>query len=257
MFARGTARHFAAEQMATFAEAYKRKGQRIALVTIGDSFHGGHQAAIRAARRIPGSLVVAALSPANTTPDIAAALAQEGIDAYFTAPQPPATVRLHSDNHDLTNLMAATITAGATDLMVGEDNYPRLVAAQHLVTALGLRVKVHSLPTVRTADGVPLNPRYNALDKKGRDAAVALSAALVAGAHAAAHGATHVLDTTAAVIAAAGLEDAVHTLQLRGLMLGPAPAEGDARLLLQASINTVDFTDSVGLILAGGAGEHG
>ena len=81
----------------------------------------------------------------------------------------------------------------------------------------------------------------------GDDAALALAAALTAGAHAAEHGADAVLSVARTVLEEAGVD--VDYLEIRGLDLGDAPAQGDARLFVSAVVGGVRLTDNVGLPL--------
>ena len=80
-----------------------------------------------------------------------------------------------------------------------------------------------------------------------REQAAALSAALTAGAHAAEAGAEQVREVAAEVLSAAGVEP--EYLEVRGRDLGNPPAEGDARLLVAATIGGVRLIDNVGLPL--------
>ena len=73
---------------------------------------------------------------------------------------------------------------------------------------------------------------------------------MTAGAHAAEHGRTTVLETARGVLEAAGVEPVY--LELRDLAMREAPDEGDARLLGAVDLGGVRLTDNVGLPLGVG-----
>ena len=74
-----------------------------------------------------------------------------------------------------------------------------------------------------------------------------MSAALTAGAYAAESGAEEVVRVAREVLAAAGVEP--EYVELRGRDLGAAPAEGDARLFIAATIGGVRLIDNAGVPL--------
>ena len=78
-----------------------------------------------------------------------------------------------------------------------------------------------------------------------------LSAALVAGAHAAAGGAEAILATARGVLDAVP-EVQVDYLEVRGVDLGPAPERGDGRLLVAAKVGTTRLIDNVGVAVGTG-----
>jgi len=130
----------------------------------------------------------------------------------------------------------------------GEKDYQQLVLVQRMVQDLRLGVQVVAVPTVRDADGLALSSRNVYLDAEQRAAAVALWAALEAGSRAGVHGPGAVLAAAGAVLAAQPAV-AVDYLTLRDPRLGPAAAQGAARLLVAARVGTTRLIDNIGLHL--------
>ena len=130
-------------------------------------------------------------------------------------------------------------------IIAGEKDYEFLLRLQQAITDLHLDVKVQGVPTVRMPDGLALSLRNTASPATDREKALALSAALTAGAHVAERGAEAVLSTAADVLRAAGVQP--DYLELRARDFGPAPEEGDARLLVAATFGGVRLVDNVGV----------
>lgn len=120
-----------------------------------------------------------------------------------------------------------------------------MLRLQQAITDLHLAVKVQGVPTVRMPDGLAMSLRNTEIPVEHREKAVALSAALTAGAHVAERGAQVVLETAQDVLAAAGVQP--DYLELRARDFGPAPQEGDARLLVAATFGGVRVIDNVGV----------
>ncbi|KZF04294.1 MAG: pantoate--beta-alanine ligase [Rhodococcus sp. (in: high G+C Gram-positive bacteria)] len=133
----------------------------------------------------------------------------------------------------------------------GEKDYQQLTLIRQMVRDLNFDVKIFGVPTVREQDGLALSSRNRFLDADQRNAAVVLSAALVAGAHAAAGGASAILATARGVLDAVA-EVKVDYLELRGVDLGPAPEYGDGRLLVAAKVGTTRLIDNVGVAVGTG-----
>lgn len=130
-------------------------------------------------------------------------------------------------------------------IIAGEKDYEFLLRLQQAITDLHLAVKVQGVPTVRMPDGLAMSLRNTEIPVEHREKAVALSAALTAGAHVAERGAQGVLETAQDVLAAAGVQP--EYLELRARDFGPAPQEGDARLLVAATFGGVRLIDNVGV----------
>ncbi|WP_454978545.1 pantoate--beta-alanine ligase [Corynebacterium propinquum] len=130
-------------------------------------------------------------------------------------------------------------------IIAGEKDYEFLLRLQQAITDLHLDVKVQGVPTVRMPDGLAMSLRNTAIPETDREKALALSAALTAGAHVAERGAEAVLSTAADVLKAAGVQP--DYLELRARDFGPAPEEGDARLLVAATFGGVRLVDNVGV----------
>jgi pantoate--beta-alanine ligase len=130
----------------------------------------------------------------------------------------------------------------------GEKDYQQLVLVRRLVRDLNLEVKVVGVPVVREADGLARSSRNVYLEPEQRAAAIALSAALTAGARISAEGQDAVLDAAGGVLAAApGLD--LDYLELRARDLGPVPASGEARLLVAARVGATRLIDNVPVFL--------
>jgi len=132
--------------------------------------------------------------------------------------------------------------------LFGEKDYQQLVLIKKMVRDLDMDVHVIGVPTIRESDGLALSSRNAYLDEGQRAAAVSLSAALAAGAHVSAQGAQAVLDAAQAVLDQTP-RLSVDYLQVRGLDLGPAPTEGDARLLVAARLGSTRLIDNAPVLI--------
>ena len=133
----------------------------------------------------------------------------------------------------------------------GEKDYQQLALIRQMVTDLNFDVRIVGVPTVREADGLALSSRNRYLSEQEREIATTLSAALVAGAHAAAGGPDAILAAARDVLASAP-EIEVDYLEVRGADLGPAPERGDGRLLVAARLGTTRLIDNVGVAVGTG-----
>jgi pantoate--beta-alanine ligase len=137
----------------------------------------------------------------------------------------------------------------------GEKDYQQLVLIKRMVRDLNIDTHVIGVPTVRERDGLALSSRNVYLNEQQREDAVVLSAALTAGAYHGRNGAEAVLEAARRTLAArAGVE--VDYLELRGTDLGPAPLDGEARLLIAARVGSTRLIDNVPVQL-GLAVDHG
>jgi pantoate--beta-alanine ligase len=130
----------------------------------------------------------------------------------------------------------------------GEKDYQQLTLIRRMAADLELGVGIAGVPTVREADGLALSSRNVFLSADDRQAALALSRALLAGVTAASQGAGAVLAAGSAVLAA---EPAVSVdyLVLRGPDLGPAPEHGAARLLVAGRVGCTRLIDNMAVTL--------
>lgn len=241
--------------LATYGRAFRKIGKSIVLVPLSTGVHAGHVELIRAAKSLLGAYVFVAYegAPGEEVPEV---FAEEKVDVVFHGSLPSAA-RVSTGGETLEDAeevqrgvakhLALCNATHATDLVLGEKDFELLVATQLAVSALRMEVKLHSVPTVRTPDGLAVSLRNEHVAPEHRDAALALGAALTAGAHAAEHGAATVLETARGVLESAGVTPAY--LELRDLAMRPAPATGDARLLAAVDLGDVHLVDNVGVPL--------
>jgi pantoate--beta-alanine ligase len=262
----------------------RRAGRPVVLVPTMGALHAGHRALIQAARAVPEASTVVSIfvNPAQfDSPDdlgcyprtLEADLAvcrDEGVDLVFA----PTVEAMYPPGSDITVVPGAlgaelegasrpghftgvlTVVAKLFGIVApdraffGEKDYQQLVLIERMVTDLRMDVAVVGVPTVREVDGLALSSRNVHLDTAARSAAVALPAALLAGARAGPQGGDAVL---AAARKALASEPAIALdyLALRDPQLGPAPVRGPARLLLAATVGTTRLIDNVCLNLGG------
>ncbi|MRJ76017.1 pantoate--beta-alanine ligase [Aeromicrobium sp. SMF47] len=129
----------------------------------------------------------------------------------------------------------------------GEKDYQQLTLIRQMARELALGVEVVGCPTVREADGLALSSRNRYLTADERQTAVALSAALRAGAAAAPGGPEAVLAAAHAVIDPADVD--LDYLVLTDPELGPAVPGEEARLLVAARVGKPRLLDNIGLTL--------
>src|SRR4029453_11593943 len=106
----------------------------------------------------------------------------------------------------------------------GEKDYQQLVLVRQMVADLNVDTQIVGVPIVREADGLAMSSRNRYLDDVEREQGGALSAALLAG-----------LDPR----------------------LGPAPAEGIARMLLAARLGSTRLLDNIAIDIGATAGTDG
>jgi pantoate--beta-alanine ligase len=262
----------------------------VALVPTMGALHEGHRTLVRAARQRGASVVVSVfVNPTQFGPgedfdryprtwdaDLAA-LAEEGADLVFhpevAEVYPPGSVGVGVDPGPLGSILEGAIRPGhfAGVLTVvaklfglvrpdvalfGEKDYQQLTLIRAMARELALGVEVVGVPTVREDDGLALSSRNRYLSPEQRATAVALSAALRAGADAGPRGAEAVLAAAREVLAAepALVQD---YLELTDTDLGPAPAAGRARLLVAARAGSTRLLDNIAITLAHAAQPSG
>ena len=140
---------------------------------------------------------------------------------------------------------------GPNTAFFGEKDYQQLTLIRQMVADLNLDIRILGVPTVREQDGLALSSRNRYLDPEQREIATTLSAALVAGAHAAAGGAEAILSTAREVLSQSPQIE-VDYLEVRGADLGPAPERGDGRLLVAARLGSTRLIDNVGVAVGTG-----
>lgn len=266
-------------------ELARRRPGELALVMTMGALHRGHAALLKAARtrvgpegRVVATIFVNPLQfgpgedydryPRSLDADVALC-AENGTDLVF-APAPedmypagPPMVRLHAGARGdelegaarpghfagVLTVVAKLLALIRPDVAVlGEKDYQQLVLVRRMVADLDLGVDVVGVATVRDADGLALSSRNRWLSPDERTTALALPAALRAGAAGAGEGPAAALGAAAAVVeSAAGLEQ--DYLTLRSPDLGSAPPAGAARLLVAARVGTVRLIDNIPVLL--------
>lgn len=267
-------------EVSEVTRALRHTGRRVMLVPTMGALHDGHLTLVRAAKRVPGSVVVVSIFvnplqfganedldayPRTLDQDIAM-LREEGVEIVFA----PTAAAMYPDGMrttvqpgplaaELEGASRPTHFAGMLTVVVkllqivrpdriffGEKDYQQLVLVRQMVADLNLDVRVVGVPTVRESDGLAMSSRNRYLDPAQRELAVALSSALTAGAHAATFGAQAALDAAQAVLdATSGLQ--VDYLQLRDTELGPVPTGGSGRLLIAARLGATRLLDNVAI----------
>ncbi|AKE40745.1 pantoate--beta-alanine ligase [Corynebacterium kutscheri] len=209
------------------ARAFRKQGKPVVLVALSTGLHAGHIRLLDAARRIPGSVVIASHEGIELT----------GVDAQVNISDEQLWphgrhVRLdtglwHEDiEPELARLIALILHIGPSDLVVGEKDWELLLALQKTVRDLHIPIKIHSVPVVRNADGVALS-----LSTPGD---IAIAAALTAGVFVADQGTQAVLAAAHSVLAAANIE--VEYLDVVG-----------QRLIVGAIVDGARYIDNAGL----------
>ena len=138
----------------------------------------------------------------------------------------------------------------------GEKDYQQLVLVRQMVADLNVDTQIVGVPIEREADGLALSSRNRYLDEVEREQAGALSASLLAGMYAASGGTAAALDAAGAVLDEVPAID-VDYLEVRDAMLGPAPAEGLARMLVAARLGSTRLLDNIAIDIGATAGTDG
>ena len=262
-FAFGQATLFHLADIARFSRVMRTTGKSLQLVVLGSDIHAGHRVLLRTAKQ-RGVAVVAVELADELRPEIMEILREAEVDAvvpYTRTPGHteslwPQGLRTQITPPDgledsaqlaqaLTTHLSLLHAVAPETIIAGEKDYELLLRLQQAITDLHLDVKVQGVPTVRMPDGLAMSLRNTAIPETDREKALALSAALTAGAHVAERGKEVVLSTAADVLKAAGVQP--DYLELRARDFGPAPEEGDARLLVAATFGGVHLVDNVGV----------
>ncbi|WP_410618091.1 pantoate--beta-alanine ligase [Amycolatopsis sp. cmx-8-4] len=288
-FSRGTLNTFASpEQMSQVSRALHGVGRKLALVPTMGALHAGHRELIRRAKRLPNNVVATSIFvnplqfgegedfeayPRPLEADLAV-LDEDGVEIAFT----PAADALYAEGaavtvhpgplgDELEGVVRPGHFAGVLTVVAklfnllrpdyalfGEKDYQQLVLIKRMVRDLNIGTHVIGVPTVRERDGLALSSRNVYLTPEQREDAIVLSAALTAGAFVGRDGADAVLETAWKTLAARPAVE-VDYLELRGTDLGPAPVDGEARLLIAARVGSTRLIDNVPVLL-GAAVDH-
>ena len=270
--------------------ALRATGRRVMLVPTMGALHEGHLALIRAAKRVQGAVVVVSIfvnplqfgagedldAYPRTLDDDLAALRAEGVEIAFT----PTAADMYPDGTrtsvhpgplgaELEGAARPTHFAGVLTVVLkllqivrpdraffGEKDYQQLVLVRQMVADLNVDTQIVGVPIVREADGLAMSSRNRYLDEVEREQAGALSAALLAGMYAASGGAAAALDAARAVLDEVPAID-VDYLEVRDAMLGPAPAEGIARMLVAARLGSTRLLDNIAIDIGATTGIDG
>jgi pantoate--beta-alanine ligase len=266
--------------VADVTRALRHTGRRVMLVPTMGALHDGHLTLVRAAKRVPGSVVVVSIFvnplqfgagedldgyPRTLDSDLAM-LRGEGVEIVFT----PTAADMYPNGLRTTvqpGPLAAELEGGARPthfggvltvvlkllqivrpdrIFFGEKDYQQLVMIRQMVADLNVDVQVVGVPTVREADGLAMSSRNRYLDPTQREVAVTLSAALTAAAHAAHDGAEAALAAARAVLDAMSALT-VDYLELRDRELGPVQPNATARLLVAARLGSTRLLDNISI----------
>nr|WP_166640611.1 pantoate--beta-alanine ligase [Amycolatopsis sp. SID8362] len=276
------------EHVSQVSRALRGVGRKVALVPTMGALHAGHRELIRRAKRLPNTVVATSIFvnplqfgegedfeayPRPLDADLAV-LREDGVEIAFT----PSADALYADGaavtvhpgplgDELEGVVRPGHFAGVLTVVAklfnlvrpdyaffGEKDYQQLVLIKRMVRDLNIDTRVIGVPTVRERDGLALSSRNVYLTPEQREDAVVLSAALTAGAFVGRDGADAVLETAWKTLAARPAVE-VDYLELRGTDLGPAPVDGEARLLIAARVGSTRLIDNAPVLL-GKAVEH-
>ncbi|MGO9385143.1 MAG: pantoate--beta-alanine ligase [Mycobacterium sp.] len=264
------------------SRALRHTGRRVMLVPTMGALHDGHLALVRAAKRVPGSVVVVSIfvnplqfgagedldAYPRTLDDDLALLRGEDVEIVFAptaaAMYPnglrttvhPGPLAAELEGGPRPTHFAGMLTVVCKLLQIvrpdrvffGEKDYQQLILVRQMVADLNVDVAVVGVPTIREADGLAMSSRNRYLDPVQRELAGTLSAALTAAAHAAHSGAQAALDAARAVLGAVPAL-AVDYLELRDAELGPVRANAPGRLLVAARLGNTRLLDNIALEL--------
>ena len=262
--------------------AWRKRGERVALVPTMGALHAGHLALVRAGRRRARRLVVSIfVNPTQFAPNEdfgsyprtfesdAAALAALGVDVIWAptvavmypdgfatriVPEGPASVGLEDKFRPhffggVATVVGKLLTQCGPDfVMFGEKDYQQLKVVTRFATDLDLPTKVIAVPTVREKDGLALSSRNAYLSESERATAPTLHRVLKDCAGKIARGAliAQMLDEGGAAIERAGFAldylEARHAQTLRPVA---SVKDGPIRLLVAARIGRTRLIDNV------------
>ncbi|MFY9190892.1 MAG: pantoate--beta-alanine ligase [Lawsonella sp.] len=263
--------HTQPDTIAQVVRALHKTARTVILVPTRGHLHAGHRGVIEMAARVPGSVVVvAAVSPDNShlehrDTDIAflKEMQHPTVPLYFSPdyadlfPQGMRTV-ISTDfpnkelvpppglEESITRLVALTQITRPDRVFVGERDFHQLVALRHAFRDLSIPASITAVNTLRDSNGMALS-QHN--QDEHYAPALALSAALVAGAHNVRFGKEAVIEAARGVLEAEpGLKNV--SAVLVDYDLNVAPEEGDTRLLVTAQLADDTYChDNVGLLI--------
>ncbi|NUS63150.1 MAG: pantoate--beta-alanine ligase [Saccharothrix sp.] len=273
------------ERLRRVTRALKAAGRNIALVPTMGALHEGHRKLIREARVMQNTVVVVSVfvNPTQFGPNEDFDRYPRSFDADLDLCREERVGLVFAPSVDDMYLPGSTITvdpgplgdelegrtrpghfAGVLSVVAklfnivqptyavfGEKDYQQLTLIHRMARDLNFGLDVVGVPTVREPDGLALSSRNRYLSEEERAAATALSAALVAGAYVSGQGADAVLQAARDTLAAAPGVD-LDYLELRAPDLGPAPENGDARLLVAARVGSTRLIDNAAVLLGTG-----
>jgi pantoate--beta-alanine ligase len=266
------------------AKAQAARSDQVGLVMTMGALHEGHATLLRQARLRAATLVATVFVnplqfgpsedferyPRTLDADVELC-AREQVDIVFAPPveevfprQPQVTVQAGP----LGELLEGASRPGHFDGMLtvvnrmlhlvedveaaffGEKDYQQLTLILRMADDFALRTEIVGVPTVREPDGLALSSRNRYLTADQRRSALALSAALRAGAQAAGGGTDPVAAARRVLDAEPGID--LDYLTLTGPDLGPAADSGEARLLVAARVGSTRLIDNLAVHLAEG-----
>ncbi|SDP95458.1 pantothenate synthetase [Actinopolyspora xinjiangensis] len=264
-------------ELSKVTRTLRRTGRKVVLVPTMGALHEGHLELIRAARRVPNSVTVVSIfvnplqfgpgedfdSYPRTFEEDLRACEREGAELVFAPNQrdlygddPRITIDAGEPGRELEGasrpghfsgvltVVAKLFNIVGPDLaLFGEKDYQQLVLLRRMVRELDFPTEVQGIPIVREHDGLALSSRNRYLDERQRAAALTLSAALAAGTHAGSRGAEAVLAAAREVLDSEPMVE-LDYLRLCDPELGPAPEEGEARLLVAATVGGTRLLDN-------------
>ncbi|MFI9810532.1 pantoate--beta-alanine ligase [Saccharothrix variisporea] len=273
------------DRLRRVVRALRGAGRNIALVPTMGALHAGHRKLIREAKVMQNTVVVVSIfvNPTQFGPNedldryprtfesdvdmcreegVGLVFAPNAEDMYLpgsTVTVSPGPLGDELEGAVRPGHFAGVLTVVAklfnivepTYAVFGEKDYQQLTLIHRMARDLNFPVAVVGVPTVREADGLALSSRNRYLSEEERLAATTLSAALTAGAHVSGQGAEAVLKAASDVLAAEP-RVSVDYLELRAPDLGPAPENGDGRLLVAARVGTTRLIDNAPVLLGTG-----
>jgi pantoate--beta-alanine ligase len=126
----------------------------------------------------------------------------------------------------------------------GEKDYQQLVLVRRMAADLCLDLRVAGAATVREPDGLALSSRNRYLDEDERERATVLFRALTAACRDAARGPEAALGAARAELRRVHGVD-LDYLEVTDPELGPAPAQGDGRVLVAARVGSTRLIDNL------------